>query len=159
MTGKITQVSGSVADVTFAGGRLPKIREALRVTGDDGKVRIMEVASHISPTVARCIMLAESEGLYAGMEVEATGEGITVPVGRLCWGACSTCLASLSTAAKRCPMILRARPYTAIPRGFPSRTPGRKFSKLVLKLSIFYVLMLKVVKSVYSVAQVLVKLF
>ena len=86
MTGKIIQVSGSVADVTFAGGRLPKIREALRVTGDDGKVRIMEVASHISPTVARCIMLAESEGLYAGMKVEATGEGITVPVGRAVLG-------------------------------------------------------------------------
>lgn len=41
----------------------------------------MEVAQHMGNSTVRCIMLASSEGLYKGMEVTATGEGIKVPVG------------------------------------------------------------------------------
>ena len=41
----------------------------------------MEVAHHIGGDVVRGIMLASSEGLYKDMEVEATGQGIAVPVG------------------------------------------------------------------------------
>ena len=41
----------------------------------------MEVAQHVGNNVARCIMLASSDGLYKGMEVTATGAGIQVPVG------------------------------------------------------------------------------
>ena len=78
--GTITQVSGSVVDVRFAPGQLPKIREALAVTVD-GRRRVMEVAQHIGGGRVRCIMLAESEGLARGMEVSAYGQGIQVPVG------------------------------------------------------------------------------
>ena len=41
----------------------------------------MEVAQHVGNNIARCIMLASSEGLQKGMEVTATGAGIKVPVG------------------------------------------------------------------------------
>ena len=60
--GKIIQVMGPVVDVAFENGNLPHIQD---IGGD----------------VVRCIMLASSEGLYKDMEVEATGQGIAVPVG------------------------------------------------------------------------------
>lgn len=85
MTGKIVQISGSVIDVQFAQGQLPKINEALTVT-PNGRERVMEVAQHIGHRTVRCIMLAESEGLSRGMEVTATGSGITVPVGKCTLG-------------------------------------------------------------------------
>lgn len=134
MTGKIIQVSGSVADVTFAGGRLPKIREALRVTGDDGKVRIMEVASHISPTVARCIMLAESEGLYAGMKVEATGEGITVPVGRAVLGRMFNVLGDPIDGGEALPEDTPRAPVHRDPPRFSEQNPGSEILETGIKV-------------------------
>ena len=80
MTGKIVQVSGSVVDVIFELGQIPKIKEALTVTVGTQK-RVMEVAQHIGDNTVRCIMLAESEGLSRGMDVTASGKNITVPVG------------------------------------------------------------------------------
>ncbi len=80
MTGKTVQINGSVVDVVFPGGELPKIKEALAVK--EGKnVKIMEVAAHIGRDKVRCIMLSESQGLSRGLEVTALGECITVPVG------------------------------------------------------------------------------
>jgi len=78
--GTITQVSGSVVDVRFPSGRLPRIKEALSVVVDNGR-RVMEVAQHTGNDRVRCIMLSESEGLSRGMEVTAYGQGIRVPVG------------------------------------------------------------------------------
>ncbi len=78
--GKIVQVSGPVVDCEFQEGQLPKIREALRVQVED-EVRTMEVAQHMDEHTVCCIMLAPSEGLSRGMTVEATGRGISVPVG------------------------------------------------------------------------------
>ncbi len=80
LKGKIRRVSGSVTDVYFEGGKLPKIREALYVTAD-GKKRVMEVAQHIGDNTVRCIMLSESEGIARDMEVCAEGHDISVPVG------------------------------------------------------------------------------
>ena len=78
--GKIVQVMGPVVDVAFENGNLPHIQDALTVM-NNGKRCVMEVAQHIGGDVVRCIMLASSEGLYKDMEVEATGQGIAVPVG------------------------------------------------------------------------------
>ena len=78
--GKIIQVMGPVVDVAFEDGNLPHIQDALTVM-NNGKRCVMEVAQHIGGDVVRCIMLASSEGLYKDMEVEATGQGIAVPVG------------------------------------------------------------------------------
>ncbi len=80
LTGKIIQISGPVIDVEFESGRLPRIREALKVSVD-GEDRVMEVAQHLGQSVVRCIMLAASEGLSKNMTVEASGSGIKVPVG------------------------------------------------------------------------------
>ena len=78
--GKIIQVMGPVVDVAFENGNLPHIQDALTVM-NNGKRCVMEVAQHIGGDVVRCIMLASSEGLYKDMEVEATGQGIAIPVG------------------------------------------------------------------------------
>lgn len=85
MVGKIVQISGSVVDVEFEKGKLPKIKEALIVSLYD-KTRVMEVAQHIGGSAVRCIMLSESEGLARGMEVTATGSNIRVPVGKATLG-------------------------------------------------------------------------
>ena len=85
MTGKIVQVSGSVVDVRFEPGHLPKIKEALVVKLEDKEV-VMEVAQHIGDYTVRCIMLAGSEGLARNMDVIATGNNIQVPVGECTLG-------------------------------------------------------------------------
>ena len=85
MLGKITQISGSVVDVRFDAEHMPRIREALTVTLS-GHKRVMEVAQHIGNKEVRCIMLTGSEGLSRGMEVEATGKAIQVPVGQVTLG-------------------------------------------------------------------------
>ena len=85
MNGKIVQVSGSVVDVAFEKGGLPKIKEALTVLLEN-KTCVMEVSQHIGNNTVRCIMLSESEGLFRGMEVRATGNNICVPVGEVTLG-------------------------------------------------------------------------
>ncbi len=81
MIGNIVQISGSVVDVKFDQGHLPRIKEAIKVNLADGEEGVMEVAQHIGNDTVRCIMLASSMGLYKGMEVESTGGNIKVPVG------------------------------------------------------------------------------
>ncbi len=85
MQGIIVQISGSVVDVQFESGQVPKIREALSVTVD-GKKKLMEVEQHIGKSMVRCIMLGESEGLARGLEVTSDGTGISVPVGEVTLG-------------------------------------------------------------------------
>ncbi|NLV85731.1 MAG: F0F1 ATP synthase subunit beta [Clostridiales bacterium] len=83
--GKIVQISGSVIDVEFETGHLPKIKEALTVEVND-KLRVMEVAQHVGRDTVRCIMLDESENLARNMQVHATGGGVRVPVGECTLG-------------------------------------------------------------------------
>ena len=81
MTGRIVQISGSVVDVKFEEGYMPKIRDALTVEVN-GETKVMEVAQHIGDGVARCIMLSGSEGMSCEFPVAATGGAIKVPVGK-----------------------------------------------------------------------------
>ncbi len=85
MTGIIVQISGSVVDVRFEPGQLPKIKEALTVKVNQ-KECVMEILQHIGNNTVRCIMLSESEGLSRGTEITASGSGIKVPVGKCTLG-------------------------------------------------------------------------
>ena len=78
--GKIIQIMCAVVDVRLPQERGPKIQEALTVVVED-HTRVMEVAQQLGEGVVRCIMMDTSEGLSKGLEVTATGAGITVPVG------------------------------------------------------------------------------
>ena len=83
--GTIIRVAGPVVDVKFTEGKLPALQEALTVTAE-GTERTMEVAQHVNETTVRCIMLSASEGLGKGMTVNATGHGLTAPVGEATLG-------------------------------------------------------------------------
>ena len=83
--GTIIRVAGPVVDVKFTGGKLPALQEALTVTAE-GTERTMEVTQHVNETTVRCIMLSASEGLGKGMTVQATGHGLTAPVGEATLG-------------------------------------------------------------------------
>ena len=79
--GKTVKISGPVIDVEFPEGKLPKIKEALKIQTEDGE-KTAEVAEHVGNKTVRAIMLSGSEGLARGNEVVADGKGIEVPVGK-----------------------------------------------------------------------------
>ena len=83
--GIVTEISGPVVDVRFAEGELPSINEALTLTAE-GRTYTMEVEQHLTGDTVRCIMMSGSDGLSRGLEVEALGHGIQVPVGEITLG-------------------------------------------------------------------------
>ena len=88
-TGKVVQVIGAVVDVEFPAGELPKILNAVHITGKTGEVEIdliAEVMQHLGDSVTRCIAMSSTDGLVRGMKAEDTGAPITVPVGEACLG-------------------------------------------------------------------------
>ena len=87
--GKVVQVIGAVVDVEFPVGELPKILNALHITGKSGDVEIdliAEVMQHLGDSVTRCIAMSSTDGLVRGMTAEDTGGPISVPVGEACLG-------------------------------------------------------------------------
>ena len=83
--GKIVQIIGTVIDVEFPPGALPKLFNALEIATPHGKI-ILEVQDHVGNNWVRCLSLAPTEGLARGTEVTDTGASISVPVGRACLG-------------------------------------------------------------------------
>ncbi len=81
--GKIIQVIGPVIDVRFSVGdnALPNILDALEVTKGTGERVVLECQQHIGEDTVRTIAMDSSEGLTRGMEVTATGQQITMPIG------------------------------------------------------------------------------
>jgi F-type H+-transporting ATPase subunit beta len=83
--GKIVQCIGAVVDVEFPRDHMPKVYEALTVTGDGSSVAekglTLEVQQQIGDGVVRTIAMGSSDGLRRGMSVVTTGNQITVPVG------------------------------------------------------------------------------
>lgn len=84
MKGKIIQIMGPVVDCEFDAAKLPKLYNAVKVSGKDNI--IFEVASHIGDNAVRCISLSPTDGLARGMEVTDEGSPIKVPVGEKCLG-------------------------------------------------------------------------
>lgn len=83
MKGIVSQIMGPVVDVDFV-NYLPKINEAIEVNFNvDGKQHklILETAAHLGDNRVRTIAMDMTEGLTRGLEVEALGNPITVPVG------------------------------------------------------------------------------
>jgi len=82
-TGVISQVIGPVVDVTFdtAGTEMPNILDALEIRRKDGSILVVECQQHIGEKTVRAIAMDSTDGLQRGMEVVATGQPITMPVG------------------------------------------------------------------------------
>jgi F-type H+/Na+-transporting ATPase subunit beta len=81
--GKITQVIGPVVDVSFENEEsyLPNILDALVITKEDGQKIILECQQHIGEDTVRAIAMDSTDGLQRGMDVNATGSAIKMPVG------------------------------------------------------------------------------
>lgn len=79
--GKITQIIGAVLDIKFSEGKLPEIYEAINIPTKDGKGLVVEVAQHLGDDTVKCIAMGPTDGLVRGMEAQATGAPISVPVG------------------------------------------------------------------------------
>ncbi|MDB5772133.1 MAG: atpD [Burkholderia sp.] len=76
--GKIVQCIGAVVDVEFPRNAMPKIYDALKMTGSE---LTLEVQQQLGDGVVRTIALGASEGLRRGMMIQNTGAPISVPVG------------------------------------------------------------------------------
>ena len=79
--GKITQIIGAVLDIKFVEGNLPEIYEPIKIKTNEGKNLVVEVAQHLGDDTVRCIAMGPTDGLVRGMDAEATGAPISVPVG------------------------------------------------------------------------------
>ena len=92
-TGKIVQILGSVVDIEFPPGHLPKLYNAVIVkrevfrdyTGDDipeyDRELYLEVMVELGNNRVRCLAMGTTDGLRRGMPVTDSGSPITVPVG------------------------------------------------------------------------------
>ncbi len=83
MKGIVSQIMGPVVDVDFV-DYLPKINEAIEVNfaveGKNHKL-ILETAAHLGDNRVRTIAMDMTEGLTRGLEANALGNPISVPVG------------------------------------------------------------------------------
>ena len=77
-SGKIVQVIGAVVDVEFPRDQVPKVFDALKV---EATGLTMEVQQQLGDGVVRAIAMGPSEGLSRGLQVNNSGNPITVPVG------------------------------------------------------------------------------
>ncbi len=78
--GRIVQVIGPVVDVEFREEQLPDLYNAVQVK-EKGFNLTMEVMQHLGGSRVRCVALASTDGLHAGMKAIDTGSPIKVPVG------------------------------------------------------------------------------
>jgi len=76
--GKIVQCIGAVVDVEFPRNAMPKIYDALKMTGSD---LTLEVQQQLGDGIVRTIALGTSDGLRRGMMIQNTGKPIMVPTG------------------------------------------------------------------------------
>lgn len=79
--GKIVQIIGPVVDVSFEEGNMPNILDALEIKRQDGTTLVCEVEQHIGEKTVRAIAMDSTDGLSRGVEVEATGAPIKMPIG------------------------------------------------------------------------------
>ncbi|HSD98436.1 MAG TPA: F0F1 ATP synthase subunit beta [Patescibacteria group bacterium] len=79
-TGIIIKIQGPVVDVRFK-SEVPQINEALTVELPSKKTLTLEVAFETGSNEVKALALGSTDGLTRGMNVEATGAPISVPVG------------------------------------------------------------------------------
>lgn len=81
--GKIIQVIGPVVDISFETEEkgMPAIHDAIEIKLDNGSLLIVECQQHIGERTVRAIAMDSTDGISRGMEAEATGAPIIMPVG------------------------------------------------------------------------------
>jgi len=88
--GKITQIIGPVIDAEFSAGKMPRIYNALKVTGKNGAGQEVAVTCEVQQLLGdnkvRAVAMSGTDGLIRGMDVADTGKPISVPVGKATLG-------------------------------------------------------------------------
>jgi F-type H+-transporting ATPase subunit beta len=80
-TGRIKSIIGPVVDVSFEGGKLPEIFNALAVKRPGNTDLILEVQRHLGEDSVRAVSMDSTDGLTRGMEVTDLGTAIVMPTG------------------------------------------------------------------------------
>ncbi|GGP98064.1 MULTISPECIES: F0F1 ATP synthase subunit beta [Shewanella] len=81
-TGTVVQVIGAVVDVEFPQDSVPRVYDALKITGEGAcNGLVLEVQQQLGGGVVRTIAMGSSDGLRRGLEVVNSGSPISVPVG------------------------------------------------------------------------------
>ncbi|MEL7088559.1 MAG: F0F1 ATP synthase subunit beta, partial [Planctomycetota bacterium] len=83
-TGTVTQVIGSTFDAQFPESDLPKIYNAVKITGSHHGIDINltgEVQQHLGGGEVRAVALGSTDGVMRGMECVDQGSPVAVPVG------------------------------------------------------------------------------
>lgn len=83
--GIVKRVIGSVVDIFFPTGELPKIYNAEEIQLKDRKVTL-EVQQQLGDRTVRCIAMSSTDGISLGCEALDTGVPITMPVGEATLG-------------------------------------------------------------------------
>jgi len=81
--GKLVQIIGAVVDVEFPRESVPKVYDALKVTGT---AITLEVQQQLGDGIVRTIALGSTDGLKRGLVAVNTGKAISVPVGKATLG-------------------------------------------------------------------------
>jgi F-type H+-transporting ATPase subunit beta len=84
--GKIIEIIGAVVDVEFPRDQVPEVHDALIVGASGGSPVILETQQQLGDGVARTIAMGSTDGLRRDLEVENTGQPISVPVGKATLG-------------------------------------------------------------------------
>ncbi len=80
--GHIAQIIGPVVDVVFDDEKsLPKLYDALVINRENGEKLVLEVQQATGENTVRTIAMDSTDGLRRGMDVIATGNPISMPVG------------------------------------------------------------------------------
>jgi len=80
--GTVVRGTGPILDLSFEGGELPAILDAVLVDKKDGGSVLAECVLHMGDGVARCVAMEATEGLSRGLRARGTGAPLSVPVGK-----------------------------------------------------------------------------
>jgi len=88
--GIVKQVIGPVLDVEFPAGKLPRIYNALRITGKNAAGQDVALTAEVQQLLGdhrvRAVSMSSTDGLVRGMTAIDTGAPISVPVGEATLG-------------------------------------------------------------------------
>jgi F-type H+-transporting ATPase subunit beta len=125
-TGYIAQIIGPVLDIEFPSGDLPKVYNALVVSGEESSVTC-EVQQLLGNNKVRAVSMTSTDGLKRGASVTDTGAPITVPVGAKTLGRIFNVLGEPVDEMGACDA----------PSGLPIHRPSPSFTDLETKPAIF----------------------
>jgi F-type H+-transporting ATPase subunit beta len=126
-TGFISQIIGPVLDIEFPNGELPKVYNALIISGDNDTSVVCEVQQLLGNNKVRAVSMTSTDGLKRGASVVDLGAPITVPVGTKTLGRIFNVLGEPVDEMGTCDA----------PSGLPIHRPSPAFSDLETKPSIF----------------------